>query len=354
MNQIVHNYRRIQLGNNITKKRIEKDHLFLPISYLRSHTLISGFYTIGGSHLLARIANQLYDSNPAIGVLNINQLNPHRKNRYLYDRIYDFKARSIKVPYFIEGKDRVQSITQTAEYISASMGLGDKIKVIMREFMLEEGVPKRLSTLLFELLEYIKRKDYQVGREIILLHTYSTFFKSEEGIDECLELSSEPIDWFEAWKSGAKLFLDFCHFTEPSLRVVLNAIYQLIRTLMPVDVSNEPKGIIMVEQAGYKAFSKSNFMINDKVYPQLGYFYRDILEDFSYRGISFIWEEDQPQHLFPCILKMARLKIFFRLWYPQNIIFSLSEQDIEIIENLPNYNALIINETTKEKYRFTL
>ena len=344
----------ICLGSYVDEYGVSTNrNILLPLSYFRSHTLITGIWRIGGSQLLARIANEIYDSHPDVGIININQLSELRKNRYLYDHIYDFETKKLKIPYFIEGEDREKSIYQAAEYITASLGLGHKIKTIMVNYMLENELPMRLGTLLYEVLEHIVENKYDVGSHIIELDS-SAYMLKDSRLDEIMSLTSEPIEWLNAFQSGSKIFLNMVHLPDYELTLLLNGMYQILSTFMPYNTSDLPKGLILMEEATYELLNNRHIFLEREDEDRLARYYDKLFEDYTNRGLSFILEGDQPQNFYPCILKHTKLKIFFRLWHPQNQVFHLSENDLVYVENLKNRQALVINELTQGRIRFKL
>ena len=52
-------------------------------------------------------------------------------------------------------------------------------------------------------------------------------------------------------------------------------------------------------------------------------------------------EDDQPDDLIKSVYELAGLKVFFRLWYPQNQTLSLDEYELELLRNLPDREAVV-------------
>ncbi len=246
----------IQMGNYINKYGVTTEkRLLFPIEKIQSHVLISGTRSAGGSQLLARIGNQLHDNFPDIGVININQFSLFRKNRYLYNTIFNNKSRDFRIPYYVEGKDREESIRQTITYLSAALGFSDKLRSIWQDAMEEIEIPKLLSTLLYKLYDYIKDNNIDIGGEILIFPAIANNTK-DSNLDRILELTPELPDWIIAWRNGTKIFLDIEGLCGDDQRILTNALYQLIKTVLPEGKYNRPQGIILVEEANYALLNR--------------------------------------------------------------------------------------------------
>jgi len=96
---------------------------------------------------------------------------------------------------------------------------------------------------------------------------------------------------------------------------------------------------ILVEQGAHELFRRP---ITGSIYGrQYDQYIQDILESFKQIGISLLVEDDRPNILVKSLFECAKLKVFFRLWYPITKDLPLSGNELEIISKLGNQEALI-------------
>ncbi len=136
---------------------------------------------------------------------------------------------------------------------------------------------------------------------------------------------------------GEKVFVDITGFEYNGLVSAL--ILQTLRFNLPHKISTNPRVLIITEQGARVVFArKSGYRYDEKLYNR---FIRDVLRDYEKKGVSLIFEEDQPSNLVQSVCDHAKLKIFFRHFNVnlQNLL--LSDGELDLIQGLSYQEALI-------------
>ncbi|MBA7666969.1 hypothetical protein ES703_75054 [subsurface metagenome] len=98
----------------------------------------------------------------------------------------------------------------------------------------------------------------------------------------------------------------------------------------PITTNNDDAGFIMKEQLA-KIFS-------------------ELLKEYRSRGVGFTIADQSPARLLDDVISQPSIKVIFREDYPNNLLFSDDAFEREILTQLPNRLALVINGATGEKY----
>ena len=78
--------------------------------------------------------------------------------------------------------------------------------------------------------------------------------------------------------------------------------------------------------------------------------FSELLKEYRSRGVGFIIADQSPARLFDDVVSQPSIKVIFREDYPNNLLFSEDSIERQILTQLPNRLALVINGATGEKY----
>ncbi len=78
--------------------------------------------------------------------------------------------------------------------------------------------------------------------------------------------------------------------------------------------------------------------------------FSELLKEYRSRGIEFVIADQSPKSLFEDIVTQPSIKIVFRSDYPNNLLFSEDPEERQMLTQLENRLALVINGATGEKY----
>lgn len=76
----------------------------------------------------------------------------------------------------------------------------------------------------------------------------------------------------------------------------------------------------------------------------------ELLKEYRSRGVEFAIADQSPARLFDDRVSQPSIKVIFREDYPNNLLFSEDPIERQILTQLANRLALIINGATWEKY----
>ena len=83
---------------------------------------------------------------------------------------------------------------------------------------------------------------------------------------------------------------------------------------------------------------------------QMTKIFSELLKEYRSRGVGFILADQSPFSLFEDISSQPSIKVIFREDFPNNTLFSEDIRERQMITQLPNRLALVINGATGEKY----
>jgi len=78
--------------------------------------------------------------------------------------------------------------------------------------------------------------------------------------------------------------------------------------------------------------------------------FSELLKEYRSRGVGFIIADQSPSQLFEDVASQPSIKIIFRQDYPNNTLFSEDIFEWQMLTQLENRIALIINGATGEKF----
>jgi len=83
---------------------------------------------------------------------------------------------------------------------------------------------------------------------------------------------------------------------------------------------------------------------------QMAKIFSELLKEYRSRGVGFIIADQSPARLFDDVASQPSIKVIFREDFPNNTIFSEDPFERQILTQLENRLALVINGATGQKY----
>ena len=78
--------------------------------------------------------------------------------------------------------------------------------------------------------------------------------------------------------------------------------------------------------------------------------FSELLKEYRSRGVGFVIADQSPKRLFDDVSSQPSIKILFRMDYPNNTLFSEDIIERQLLTQLSNRLAHVINGGTGEKY----
>ena len=159
--------------------------------------------------------------------------------------------------------------------------------------------------------------------------------------------------WVFKWMSGQNIFLDLSMCNKYTKMIIVNAIFQLIRTITKDSEDEELKYLIVIDEAHAileKPITTNSDDADFIMKEQMAKIFSELLKEYRSRGVGFIIVDQSPSRLFDDVASQPSIKILFRQDYPNNILFSEDPFERQLLTQLSNRLALVINGATGEKY----
>jgi len=230
---------------------------------------------------------------------------------------------------------------------------------VMNSFLSKKGnLPNSLKTLFQNLLRYFEQYPYHVKFQTNIVRAIKNrvlSLLSNQVLIDTLSLNKENSTpkWFSEWQEGKKIFLDFSMCTIYEKRLLTNAIFQLIRVLIPDREAGKLKNIILIDEA-HQILEKpitNNYDDDDFISrEQLEKIFNELLREFRSKGLSFMLSDQTPSRLFECVTTLPSLKIIFRVGYPCNKTMIGNPVEQEFLMCQKNRQALVLNGVNGEKF----
>lgn len=329
--------------------------------------VIFGKSGTGKTYLLRKIIDEFQMKAPDVGILVLNYAKQYQDKGYTMDEVILFGTPEFKVPYFISGTRVKKSIKETSDYIAANLGMKNVVpKIISRALQLHYRrhhiIPDSLLEVFQIVKKYMRLNTYAdelqtnlrraIDNRVFQILDDKTFKKSLELEKDANGRQVIP-DWYIKWRSGEKIFLDMTACEEDEKHFLTNAIFQMISTLTP-DVEKERlKHLIVIDEAHQileKALTTDPDDEEFVMKAQLKKNFTRLLREFRSKGLGMIIADNRPSVLFESVPDSASLKVLFRLAYPCNEIFTNDSEEKEMLLQLENRQALVMNGTTGNKY----
>jgi len=175
----------------------------------------------------------------------------------------------------------------------------------------------------------------------------------EQKIQKVLKLMEKLPDWVISWLNGKNIFLDLSMCNKFIKMLIVNAIFQLVRTLTKDNEAEELKYLIVIDEAHAileKPITTNSDDADFIMKEQMAKIFSELLKEYRSRGVGFVIADQSPARLFDDVVSQPSIKVIFREDYPNNLLFSEDPFERQIFTQLPNRLALVINGATGEKY----
>jgi len=352
----------LKLGKHINKGVITDHDTYVPINKLPQDMVIFGKSGSGKTFFLAGLIEELASKAKDVGILVLNIAKTSQEAFYKDFSVIKYSDDDFRVPYFYKGDSHSleKYLQETATYICASLGLKNVFeKIIYRTSVgftkLKGELPEYFLSLLNGVENYIIKNPYGPEEQANLLQVFRNRKNvfDEDKIQEVLKISSELPKWFRDWLDGKNTFLDLSMCSKFIMMLVVNAIFQLIRAITKDNLIEQLKYIVVIDEAHIileKPITNNSDDADFIMKEQMAKIFSELLKEYRSRGVGFILADQSPSSLFDEISSQPSIKIIFREDYPNNTLFSEDIRERQIITQVPNRLALVINGATGEKY----
>ena len=355
----------ICIGNVISNGIVESNYDTIPINHFEGSTFIGGNMGTGKTRLLTQISREFHAKAPNVGILYLNVGKPNQEHLYQHDIIIKYGDPEFNVPYFVEGDDFNRSVGQTADYLTASLGLREPVpkllKYVMEAFKKVNGeIPPSIRTLFRGLQKYYRENRYDskyqqriqtaINNRVIPLVSDDTFEKCM-----CRRIFGESIllipQWFLDWRNGKKVILDISMCDDYVKLVLCSAIFQMIFAL--THKVNGLTHLIVIDEAHVILGEPRELNTNSDIFiakKKMGEIFDRLLGEFRSRGLSFIIADVNPSNLVRPVTELPSLKILFRMGEDSIRRFTKIFDDYKFLMLLEPRHALVLNGNNSERY----
>ncbi|MBA7539727.1 hypothetical protein ES705_32011 [subsurface metagenome] len=251
-------------------------------------------------------------------------------------------------------------LQETATYICASLGLKNVFeKIIYRTEVgfleLKGRLPEFFIGLLRGVETYIKNNPYGPEEQANLLQVFRNRMNvfNEDKVQNVLKITDSLPKWIDDWLNGKNIFLDLSMSSKFVKMLIVNAIFQLIRTVTKDSEAEELKHLIVIDEAHAileKPITTNSDDADFIMKEQMAKIFSELLKEYRSRGVGIIIADQSPARLFDDVVSQPSIKVIFREDYPNNLLFSEDPIERQILTQLANRLALVINGATGEKY----
>ena len=249
---------------------------------------------------------------------------------------------------------------QTATYICASLGLKNVFeKIIYRTEIgfleLKDKVPEFFIGLLRGVETYIKNNPYGPEEQANLLQVFRNRMNvfNEVKVQNVLKITENLPKWVDDWLNGKNIFLDLSMCSKFVKMLIVNAIFQLVRSVTKDSEAEELKYLIVIDEAHAileKPITTNSDDADFIMKEQMAKIFSELLKEYRSRGVGFVIADQSPDNLFKDATSQPSIKIIFREDFPNNTLFSEDPTERQMLTQLENRLALVINGASGEKY----
>ncbi len=352
----------ISVGNHIKDGVITDHETFIPINKLPQDLAIFGKSGSGKTYFLARFIAELTTKAKNVGILVLNVAKESQEIFYRDFSKVKYSDEDFSIPYFIDAEKETlkKRLQETATYICASLGLKNVFeKIIYRTEVgfleLKGQLPEFFIGLLRGVETYIRNNPYGPEEQANLLQVFRNRMNTfdENKVQDVLKITESLPKWVEDWLNGSKIFLDLSMCSKFIKMLIVNSIFQLVRTVTKDSEAEELKYLIVIDEA--HAITEKPITTNSDdadfiMKEQMAKIFSELLKEYRSRGVGFIIADQSPARLFDDVVSQPSIKVIFREDYPNNLLFSEDPVERQILTQLENRLALVINGATGEKY----
>jgi hypothetical protein len=361
---IHHDFKRkaISVGNHIKEGVITDHETFIPINKLPQDMAIFGKSGSGKTYFLARFIEELTSKARDVGILVLNVAKESQEIFYRDFSKVKYSDMDFHIPYFIDAEKETlrKRLQETATYICASLGLKNVFeKIIYRTEVgfleLKGQLPEFFIGLLRGVETYIRNNPYGPEEQANLLQVFRNRMNTfdEIKVQEVLKITKELPEWIKNWLDGRNIFLDLSMCSKFVKMLIVNAIFQLVRTVTKDSEAEELKFLIVIDEAHTileKPITTNSDDADFIMKEQMAKIFSELLKEYRSRGVGFLIADQSPSRLFDDVVSQPSIKVVFREDYPNNLLFSEDPLERQVFTQLPNRLALVINGATGEKY----
>jgi hypothetical protein len=335
---------------------------YIAINKLPQDLVIFGKSGSGKTYFLSHFIRELSTKAPNVGILSLNVAKELQEGFYKGFSIYKYSDEDFHIPYFIEDSadKREKRLQETASYICASLGLKNVFeKIIYRTMVgfihLENILPEDFYRLLTGVENYMISNPYGPEEQSNLLQAFRNRMNTfdEPKIQGVLKMTGDIPDWMKKWMEGENIYLDLSMCSKFVKLLVVNAIFQLIRTVTRDIEAEKLRNLIVIDEAHAileKPITTNSDDADFIMKEQMVKIFSELLKEYRSRGVGFVIVDQNPDRLFDDVASQPSIKILFRLDHPNNILFSENIEERQILTQLENRLIMVINGTTGEKY----
>lgn len=350
----------VSVGNHIKNGIVTNHTAYVPIRKLAQDLAIFGKSGTGKTYFLANFINELQQKRKDVGILVLNVAKESQENFYNGFEILRYSEDTFNIPYYYEGRSSEKSLQETATYICASLGLKNVFEKIiyrtMRTFLRINGkLPDFFIELLIGVEKYVQQNPYGSDTQSNLIQALRNRIKvfDEKYIQEVMKISDNLPKWIDGWLKGKKIFVDLSACNKFTKLLIVNAIFQLIRSITKDTESEELQHLIVIDEAHAileKPITNNSDDADFIMKEQMAKIFSELLKEYRSRGVGIIIADQSPKRLFDDVSSQPSIKIVFRVDYPNNTLFSEDIKERQLLTQLSHRHAHVINGATGENY----
>ena len=352
--------RAVKIGRHIKNGLITNHETYLLIDKLAQDLVVFGKSGSGKTYFLVKLIQELSRKTPNTGILILNVAKQSQEIYYNNFNILKYGDKDFSIPYFIKGISLEKSLLETASYICASLGLKNVFEKMiyyteMAYIKTKGELPNDLIKLLKSVERYLESNSYGKEVQSNLLQALRNRINvlDNDKIKQVVKIYENFPKWVENWLNGKNYFIDLSMCNKYSKFLIINAIFQLIRSSTHDFEGEKLKYLIVIDEAHAileKPITTNSDDADFIMKEQMAKIFSELLKEYRSRGVGFIIVDQSPSNLFDIISSQPSIKVIFREDYPNNLLFSEDPNERQMLTQLPNRLALVFNGTTGEKY----
>jgi len=339
---------------------------YFRINDLTRSCFIGGTTGFGKTYCASQIVHEIAKKAPHIGILTIGLSKKHQERFFQADEILKYGDDDLKIPYFVipnsDTIDLDKFLYKAASYLTASLGLKGTtttvLKIVMNEHEKGHNLPKYPRILFEKVLDYLDNPEHGYHEKFHTNITSEIANKvverlSNHNVEKALCLTSGIPRWFKEWRNGKDFYFDLTDCSIWTQRILMNALFQMIKTIINSVVSNQLLNLIVIDEPDpILAKALSNNPWDDNVVAKWGLeeVFKTLIEEYRSRGLGFLIIDQEPSSLYKCVTKSPSLKIVFKLDLECGKSLTLDEKELSYLKNQETRTALVFNGATSEEY----
>lgn len=356
----------IYLGNYISRGVITDKKVTLAADDLIHHVLISGLTGSGKTTFTIQAEHEISLKMPNCGILIIGLRKKEEYIPYKLDLILKYKDPQLRIPYFFKGENVEVTFEQIAALLASSLGLKQPVDIVMYNVLIDyfnenREVPDSLEQLFGKVLVWFEKytkynKKYRQSIRDAIKNRALQYTKSPT-LDKITRLPSIKPFWFIEWMNGKNVYIDLSEEICNTFikKLLVNLIFQMIRTFFPQSRANKLKNVIILDEVGEIGKKpKTTSPYDDEFITQ--YFFEkvfsDFLEAFRSRGIAIIMTAQKPSDLFESIYSLPNIIILFTTAHSCSKLFTNDIEEQDMLAKLGKRRAIIIDGVNGRKFAF--